>query len=362
MTQKRFVGAVAIAACATLLGACGDGGDTGAPGADGMTHVTLGFALAVPDASQAYYTSLPKELGYWKDEKLDVDIATFDGSNATITAVQAEQADVTNTGTAGLAAAAEKGSDLIAYYPMSTTNIYFPAAPENSPIKTIQDFAGKTVGIQSLESTSYQYLRGILADEGVDPDGVEYVPVGTGAEVTAALDNGSIDTYQGSDTLYAQLKTAGVTMRRIPSEASDGMKFVTAMVASAAKIEAHPDTYIGIARGIAKARAFAEANPEAAVRLHWQAYPDSKPRNVSEDEAMATAVQGLEDRLKAENLVDGIGTDLTDDDIANTVEVYVGGGIIKQELPADKLYDDQFVKQINDFDAAAIQRQAKERS
>lgn len=362
MTQKRFVGAVAIAACATLLAACGDAGGSGQPGADGMTHVTLGFALAVPDASQSYYTSLPQELGYWKDEKLDVDIATFDGSNATITAVQAQQADVTNTGTAGLAAAVEKGSDLVAYYPMSTTNIYYPAAPQDSPIRSIKDFAGKNVGIQSLESTSYQYLRGILAGEGVDPDSVEYVPVGTGAEVAAALNNGSIDTYQGSDTLYALLKTAGVTMRRIPSEASDGLKFVTAMVASAANLKAHPDTYVGIARGIAKAKAFAEANPEAAVRLHWQAYPDSKPRNISEDEAMANAVQGLKDRLKAENLVDGIGTDLTTDDIAKTVQVYVGGGIIKAELPADKLYDDQFVEQINDFDAAAIQQQAKERS
>ncbi len=362
MTQKRFIGAVAIAACATLLGACGDGGDTGAPGADGTTHVTLAFALAVPDASQSYYTSLPKELGYWKDEKLDVDIATFDGSNATITAVQAGQADATNTGTAGIAAAVEKGSDLIAYYPMSTTNIYYPAAPENSPITSIQDYAGKKVGIQSLESTSYQYLRGILADEGVDPDSVQYVPVGTGAEVAAALDNHSIDTYQGSDTLYAQLKTAGVTMRRIDSTVSDEMKFVTAMTASAADLEAHPQTYVGLARGIAKARAFAEANPEAAVRLHWQAYPDSKPRNVSEQEAMATAVQGLTDRLKAENLVDGIGTDLATADIDNTVKVYVGGGIIGKGLPADKLYDDQFVKQINDFDAAAIQQQAKERS
>jgi len=362
MTQKRFIGAVAIAACAAVLGACGNAGSSGEPGADGLTHVTLGFALAVPDASQSYYTSLPNELGYWKDEKLQVDVATFDGSNATITAVQAKQADVTNTGTAGVAAAVEKGSDLIAYYPMSTTNIYFPAAPENSPIKSIKDFAGKKVGIQSLESTSYQYLRGILADEGVDPDSVEYVPVGTGAEVAAALNNGSIDTYQGSDTLYAQLKTAGVTMRRIPSDASDGLKFVTAMVASAANLKAHPDTYIGIARGIAKARAFAEANPEAAVRLHWQAYPDSKPRNVSEEVAMATAVQGLKDRLKAENLVNGIGTDLTADDIANTVRVFIGGGIIKQELPADKLYDGEFVKQINDFDTAAIQQAAKERS
>jgi NitT/TauT family transport system substrate-binding protein len=362
MTQKRFVGAVAIAACATLLAACGDAGGSGEPGADGMTHVTLGFALAVPDASQSYYTSLPEKLGYWADEKLDVDIATFDGSNATITAVQANQADVTNTGTAGLAVAVEKGSDLIAYYPMATTNIYFPAAPEDSPIRSIKDFEGKKVGIQSLESTSYQYLRGILAGEGVNPDSVEYVPVGTGAEVAAALENGSIDTYQGSDTLYAQLKSAGVTMRRIPSAASDDIKFVTAMVASAADLDAHPDTYLGIARGIAKARAFAEANPEAAVRLHWEAYPDSKPRNVSEEEAMATAVQGLQGRLAAENLVDGVGADLTTDDIANTVKAYVAGGMIKSEVSPDKLFDDEFVGQINDFDAAAIQKQAKQRS
>lgn len=362
MTQKRFVGAVVIAACATLVTACGDAGDSGQPGADGMIHVTLGFALAVPDASQAYYTSLPDVLGYWEAEKLTVDIATFDGSNATITAVQAKQADVTNTGTAGIAAAVEKGSDLIAYYPMSTTNIYFPAAPESSSIRTIEDFEGKKVGIQSLESTSYQYLRGILADEGVNPDSVEYVPVGTGAEVAAALENGSIDTYQGSDTLYAQLKTAGVTMRRVESDVSDRMKFVTAMVASAADLRDHPQTYVGIARGIAKARAFAEANPEEAVRLHWEAYPESKPRNVPEAEAMATALQGLTDRLKAENLVDGIGTALSDEDITNTVKVYVGGGIVQEELPADKLYDDQLVEQINDFDAVAIQNQAKERS
>jgi NitT/TauT family transport system substrate-binding protein len=353
MRPKRTAGMMALATCAALLAACGSGEEPG-----GLRQVSLAFALTVPDASQAYYTSLPSELGFWREEGLEVTIDTFDGSNATLTAVQAGQADVTNTGTAGLAAARTRGSDLVAYYPMATKNIYYPAVPTDSPIRSITDFANSTVGIQSPESTSYQYLRGILAGEGVDPASVDFIPVGTGAEVAAAITNGSIDTYQGSDTLYAQLAAAGVTMRPVPSTVQDGMRFITAMVASSAALKADPTTFIGLARGIARARAFAAANPEEAVRLHWKAYPESKPTALDDAQALSAAVAALNARLAAEELTEGKGPDFTTADVDHTVAVFVGGGIIPQPVAGQDLYTDEYRAAIDDFDVAATQQAA----
>ena len=47
-------------------------------------------------------------------------------------------------------------------------------------------------------------------------------------------------------------------------------------------IRDNPKMVVGMCRGIAKAVHFGLANPDAAVRLHWKLYPQSKPQGSDE--------------------------------------------------------------------------------
>ena len=47
-------------------------------------------------------------------------------------------------------------------------------------------------------------------------------------------------------------------------------------------VDKDPGMVIAIARGVAKATVYALANPECAVKLHWQHYPATKPTGADE--------------------------------------------------------------------------------
>ncbi len=64
-------------------------------------------------------------------------------------------------------------------------------------------------------------------------------------------------------------------------------------------IRDNPKMVVGMCRGIAKAVHFGLHNPDAAVRIHWKLYPQSKPQG--SDEAKLLRV----DLVRGRNVVVG---------------------------------------------------------
>lgn len=357
LTRLLGIALGALMAVPALAG-CGGSGSSSS-GSGSLPTIRLAVSITTPDVAQSYYTSLPQELGYWKQAGINVQLQFFDGDAAGLQAVAAGKADASISGTNTVVTALDNSKSLIGYMVDARKNLYYPAAPTGSGITTMSDFTGKTVGLQSLTSSSYGILKGILKLSGVDPNSVHYVSVGTGAEVAAAIKQHRIDTYQASTNLYSALQPYGVNLQSVPSQVSDQMGFSTALETPAANLQSHTKEYVALAKGIAEARAFAAANPTAAVLLHWKAYPTVKPTSIPENQAISDAIAQLQSRLSVA-AVDSNGSygHGNQQQIESTLNVFQAGGIMTKPLTPDQVFTDKYVDQINDFDLPGIQRQA----
>ena len=117
---------------------------------------------------------------------------------------------------------------------------------------------------------------------------------------------------------------------------------------------------IGLARGVAKSILFAQTNPEAAVQIHWKVYPATKPRGISEAEAMRKSLMPLQARLKNVEMPGDLFGNVTEAQIIGYQNLLVTGGQMKAPIPPSKVWDPSMIREINNFDRDKIVRQAKE--
>ncbi len=61
-------------------------------------------------------------------------------------------------------------------------------------------------------------------------------------------------------------------------------------------IKTNRDKLVRLFRGVAKSTVFAAANPELAIRLHWQIYPETKPKGKGDAEALRDALNVIKTR------------------------------------------------------------------
>jgi NitT/TauT family transport system substrate-binding protein len=360
--RRKWMKTCSVGVLGLLLSACGGTQGSTNPESTAKPPKTVRFAVGIrtADVAQSYYSSLPDQLGYWKSEGLDVTLQFFDGDANGLAAVASGNSDASISGTSTIAVAREKGTKLMTYMVDAGQNLYAPAAPVGGNIKTLADYKGKTVGVQSLGATSYLIFKGILKQSNVDPTSVQFVPVGTGAEVAQAIKSHRIDTYQASTNLYAALRSFGVDLQPVPCTVCERMGFGTALETPESNLKNDPETYTKLARGIAKARAFAAANPRAAVLLHWKTYPASKPTSIAEEVAITNAIAQLKGRLASAQVdakgVYGRGEEKA---IDTTLQIYEAGGVITKPQKAKDIYTARYIDQINSFDLKTIQRQAE---
>jgi NitT/TauT family transport system substrate-binding protein len=87
-------------------------------------------------------------------------------------------------------------------------------------------------------------------------------------------------------------------------------QFITGNVVARSDLNADQERALkGCLRAYAKSIVFTKANPEAAIRISWNMYPDGKPKSVAEDQALASAVavnKSYMSYIDKEEEVDGV--------------------------------------------------------
>ena len=370
--------AVMLTVLALLAAACGNDDDTAAPGDDPTTTTTtvagtdpdddepqelrtvrLGVVGAAMQMTFAPYTSVPMELGYYEEEGIRLEIQNMAGSAEVVQAVATGQLDVGVVLSPPLYSAVSEGADVQAFFNLITLNFAVPHVPVDSPINDIPDLEGTTIGVVSLGAGAIPLIRSMVAREGGDPDSIDFIPVGAGADVAVAVEQGEIDVVGLWDAVFANLEGAGIALRPLSDDFFDNLGFQGPVFASRQAIEADPELFAGIGRAIAKANVFTAANPEAAVRAHWTAFPDTRPTGVEEETALANALRGLEARLRSSGPVEGRWGYAPPEHIIEFGEVLVeGGGLSSVPDPGD-LYTDALIDAINDFDPAPVEAAAR---
>jgi len=257
--------------------------------------INMVAATSVLDVTYPVLT-LPLTLGYWKAEGLDVDLQPAGGSLQVVQQVVGGGAQFgAGSGSSFVSGAGKNNLPVRIAYSIASSD-WSLGVMADGPIKTGNDLKGKTIGVFSLASGGVAFLNGLLAEYGFKPGDVEMISVGMGAAPVDAMKTGKAQglIYWGS--AIAGFENAGLDLRKIVGKEWPTMpEYSVGVLQSYA--EKNPDIVIAMGRGMAKATVYALANPECAVKLHWQHYP-------------ATRTQGADDATLLKRDLNSMGVQL----------------------------------------------------
>lgn len=218
MTTRTFsrsrVRSLAAVVTAMLVGAlalagCSNGGSKGlTTDSSGVTKLRLG-------KTQDFLGDMPlyaaQEFGYFKDNKLDVEITTFESGSAAAAALVSGDIDL--LGPASLEQTVRlhnQGQDVKAI--LGTTDKYFYGlvAKSDSKLSSLEDLRGKKVAITGFGASTETMMRAALTEIGMNADDdVKLVTVGNTAQTLAALAQGQIAAGMIVDPVLTQKTLVG---------------------------------------------------------------------------------------------------------------------------------------------------------
>lgn len=356
INRRAAFAAVAALTLASAV-ACGDDADTGAQGSGGAEEKTLrlGFAGAVLSPGAAMYTSLPEALGFWAEEGLTVKITRVEGTAVALSAMVGGQIDLAVVSGEAVVPAIADGQPFVIPYSISQRGIVTTAVKTDSPVRDLAGLRGATIGVPTLASGAVTFTKAGLAEAGVDPNGVTFVAVGTGAQAANALSSGQVDAISDTDTSVVSFQQAGADLRVLDSDVAD--KLMIGVVAATTKdvLAENKAAVEAWARGVAKATEWMQAHTEDAVKLHYKTFPDSRPSG-SDDEVVSSGVAQVEARLRNVEAPDGgsgqYGS-VREEQLDFIIDYLSEYGVLTKPVDASAVYDGSLIEAINDFDRAA---------
>lgn len=360
--RRRILAATLGAVLTAGLSACGSSAEpqTGGEDPGGRTALTVAVATVTPTLGQSYYTSVPTLLGYWKDAGLDIELKRLEGSGEVVTSLATKRIDIGHAGNySNMAAHVNGGAKTKAFMHDIPGNPYFPVVMNNSPVKSLKDLQGKTLGIFSLSSDANDMLAGVMKQQGIDSSSINIVATGNGPTAVEALRSGKIDGWMAYDSGAALIRSLGIDWRAIDQELFEDFAPGSGVMATPETIKDKREAVVKYGQGLAKGMIFAKTNPEAAVLIHWKAYPETKPAGKSDEEAMKSALIELKERLDNVFETEGLWGNTTEEKFREYIDVFRAAGGLKRDVEVSEIWDNSMMKDINDFDAAEIEEQAK---
>ncbi len=255
-----------------------------------------------------------------------------------------------------------QGVKALNYYTAYQGNVYGIAVPEDSPVRSIADLKGKRIGVISMAAAGVIVARALVANAGMNPDtDVRIVVAGEGAQTAALLHTNQVDALSQFDTQYALVEAAGVQLRLLDTK--EIARFPSnGFVALEETLKTHRAEAIALARGYAMGTVFTIANPEAAVKILYEIYPQTKPTGKDEAKAISDDVKVIQARTRAWRLEVGGVTRWGENSLENYqayVDFLFKWGVIRERMAASELVTNELIDEINRFDAAVIAAQAK---
>ncbi len=279
-TSSRVRLAAGLVALLVLAG-CGDsdsdGGDTGGGAGAGPSKVTVGI-IPILDVAPIY---LGIEQGFFEEQGLELDLQKAQGGAAIVPAVVSGQYQFGYSNTTSLLIAASQGLPLkvVANGNNSTgekgKDFGGIVVPENSPIKTAADLAGKRVAINTLQNINTTTTNKVVRDAGADPSKIAYTELPF-PEIPAAVANGDVDAGQVVEPFLTIAKQQG--MREIASNfaQTDPNLNVGLYFATDKYLSENAETVQKFTTAMQQSLKYASENPDAAREV-LSSYTEIEP-------------------------------------------------------------------------------------
>ena len=264
-TRRQVIQAAAAAAAVSSFPICAAGAKK--------------VRIAVGGQHLYYYVPLTVayQLGYFKDEGLDVEIIDFQGGSKSLQAVVGGSADVVSGAFEHTINMQSRGQRMTAFVLQGRApQVVFAVNKKTMPnYKGLADLKGKNIGVTSPGSSSQVIANYVLATAGLKASDVSFIGVGSSSQAVAAVRTGQVDALANLDPVIAILQQDGLIeiaadTRKI--EESDklfkGPLVAGCLYAMNSYIEANPEIIAGLAAGIVRANQWlATASGEDIVKV-----------------------------------------------------------------------------------------------
>lgn len=263
--------ALALAALGVLaLSACGTGSPSGgaaaAPtdaGGSKLQKVTVGV-IPIVDTAPIF---LGDSKGFFAQEGLDLDIQTATGGSAIVPGIQSGSYDFAFSNLVSLMVANDKGLSMkVVANGVTTTgdkksDFGAVVVPNDSPIKSPKDLAGKKVSVNNLSNIGDVTISQVIKDDGGDPAAVDFVEVPF-PDAPAALENGIVDAAWILDPFLVKSLGDGARVVSHNFAAFDPQLDISGYFTTAAKVASKPELTAKFQRAMNKSLEYAQGHPQ----------------------------------------------------------------------------------------------------
>lgn len=303
---------------------------------------------------------VPLAMGWWKDEGYNVEVVFSQGSAAAVQSIIGGSGDIGMMNSTPWLAADSKGlADIRMVATMRNTS-WRLLTMADKPIKTAKDLKGKTVGIAVAGSGGTMYLNSVLTKEGIDPQrDVRQAVIGLGAQSYEALKMGRVDASLTFMSEIANFKALGNDAAFYYDE--NWLDFPDyGLVATQEVLKDNPRMVEALARGVAKAQVFAEANPECVARIFRKNYGANRTLTLEQDTDIAKS-NLAEARISFDRAGGNLYANVSKNGLGKLQNFLLENKLISQAIDTAKVVPDDaaFFEKINNFDRQAVVAQAK---
>ena len=324
--------------------------------------VKVGFcARTITSAAAPFAIAMKK--GWYAPAGIKVQLVPVAGSTDCVKLVATGDLPYSLPSIEPLPAAIQQGVKARIFYTAYQGNIYGIAVPKDSAVRSIKDLKGKKIGVASMGSGGVHVARGLLAMNGLDPEkDAQIVVVGEAAQAAALLRGDQVAALSLYDTQYALIDSAGVPVRLLDSGPvarypSNGF------LALQDTLQKDRAQAVALVKGYAMGTVFAMANPEAAVKILYEVYPQTKPSGKSDEQALREDVKTLLARAEHWKLEAG-GVTRWGESSLKDFDAYqdflLKWKVIGAKVPATAIVTNELIDEVNKFDAARVAADAKQ--
>jgi len=309
---------------------------------------------------EVFLYAVPKRLGYFNDEGIELDVTTSAGSVAAGQILVTGGADVAPILAEAVLAIREQGGTPVAFYSLKRNNGFTVGVLPGSKIASLDDVSGKTIGFSSASSGANKMLAEQLRMDGKSPD-YNALSLGTGPGVITAIRNGDVDALMLWDAVYALYENKGLKLDHYEIALQDKLAGYT-MTANEAALASEKKAISGFCRAIAKGLHFTMTNPQAALQIFYEEYPSSVQADKDMKTNIAEGVNIMTKWLDRAQKGVAYGEKTGQEDASRwqfTQQLYTKFGQLKGTTDVSKAFTTDYFAACNDFDRAAVAAQAK---
>jgi len=264
---------VLVALVAALFALTGCAGSPGQSASGGLPTPTIGLTYIPNIQFSPFYVA--ETDGLYTGAGVQPVLRHHGTSEALFTAIAAGQEQFVIAGGDELMQARSQGVDLVAvasYYRSYPVEIL---VPQSSPIASLADLKGRTIGIPGKYGESWFGLLVALKSAGLTQADVKIAEIGYTQQ--AALTTGKVDAVVGfSNNDAVQFQLAGFATRALPIASGDIPLVGACLITTPAYASAHPDVVKAVVAATAAGIAEAVAKPDRALEVSAAYVPDLK--------------------------------------------------------------------------------------